>query len=81
MTRLHGCHNLPREGKPLLVQDGWLDIPHEYSHARNAHITTRRPLMREIPFANSLDCRHDMRASDPGCESCIHAKPVTQQGI
>jgi hypothetical protein len=70
---LHGCHNLPREGKPLLVQDGWLDVPYEFHHGRRAHFITRRPLMREIPFVNSLDCRHDKKLTDPGCKDCKHA--------
>lgn len=74
MTRLHGCHNKPRERKPLLAQDGWIVIQHEYSHERQAHFTTRRPLMREIPFVNSLECRHDKRATDTGCTGCEHAR-------
>jgi hypothetical protein len=75
---LHGCHNLPREGKPLLVQDGWVLDPGHYSFRERQYVSVRHPRMVKIPFVNSLDCRHDKRMTDPGCESCIHAKSVTE---
>jgi hypothetical protein len=68
----HGCHNLPREAKPLLVQDGWTR-PIVVQDGNSTYLT-RMPLIREIPFVNSVDCRHDKRLTDSGCEGCIHAK-------
>jgi hypothetical protein len=70
----HGCHNLPREGKPLLVQDGWTVVENNYNFTTHEHFTTRKPVMVEIPFVNSIDCRHDKRLTDPGCTDCTHAK-------
>jgi hypothetical protein len=66
--KLNGCHNLPREGKPLLVQDGWI-----YG-MKFAGELTRLPRMVTIPFVNSLDCRYEKRFTDPGCKDCEHGK-------
>ncbi|MFM0165712.1 hypothetical protein PQR39_35450 [Paraburkholderia sediminicola] len=75
--RLHGCHNKPREGKPLLVQDGYVDtgMTLQYQHSEESkREVVRIPRMVTIPFANSLDCRHDKRFTDTGCTDCQHAK-------
>lgn len=63
--RLNGCHNLPREDKPLLVQDGW-------HHMNYMGQPTRLPKMVLIPRVNSLDCRYEKRATDTGCTGCKH---------
>jgi len=66
-VKLNGCHNLPRKGEPLLVQDGWIKTG-------IMGRPTRIPRMVIIPFVNSLDCRYEKAFSDPGCTDCIHAK-------
>ncbi len=72
--RKHGCHNLPREAKPLLAQDGWIDMGLVYEHKTGEHKVGRIPRMVEVPFVNSIECRHDKRLTDPGCTDCKHAK-------
>jgi hypothetical protein len=71
--RLHGCHNLPRDPKPLLVQDGWVEAGF-HSRDTGKREKVRLPRMVEIPFVNSTECRHDKRTTDPGCEGCTHGK-------
>jgi len=66
-VKLNGCHNLPRIGDPLLVQDGWF-------HMNYMGQPTRLPRMVLIPFVNSLECRYEKNFTDPGCTDCIHAK-------
>ncbi len=73
--RLNGCHNLPREAKPLLVQDGWIDSGIRPDGTFYGHRElVRLPRMVLIPFINSLECRYDQQARDVGCTGCIHAK-------
>jgi hypothetical protein len=69
--RKPGCYNLPREAKPLLVQDGYVKsaIP-----TPDGRVIVRLARMVEVPFVNSLDCRHDKRLTDPACAGCEHAK-------
>lgn len=59
----YACHDLPREAKPLLVQDGW--IPGYY-----ASEPTRLPRMVGIPHAMSTDCRYDRAHADTRCDGC-----------
>lgn len=71
----HGCHNLPREPKPLLVQDGWVEMGlHPKDSPTGAREIVRLPRMVRIPYVNSIECRHDKRATDPGCEGCKHGE-------
>lgn len=69
---LHGCHNLPREAKPLLAQDGWTEV--QAKQSGNSVVLIRFPRMVTVPFVNSIECRHDKRLTDTGCTDCIHAK-------
>jgi hypothetical protein len=71
-VKLYGCHNKPREDKPLLVQDGYVETIFQPNGSPRQIV--RLPRMVSIPRVNSLDCRYEKRFSDPGCKDCEHAK-------
>lgn len=68
-ARLNGCHNRPRPvaGTPLLVQDGWIEIPLAAGLG-----ATRVPNMVTVPFVMNPGCQYTLRTPDPRCTGCDH---------
>lgn len=67
----NGCNNRPRPaaGKPLLVQDGYVD---NYSPIYATATRTARWVFK--PFVMSTECKYDASATDPGCAGCQHRR-------
>lgn len=74
--KLYGCNNKPREAKPLLVQDGYVDtgmtMYYEDQKTMKQREIVRVPRMVSIPRVNSIDCRYEKRSTDTGCTDCKH---------
>lgn len=73
----HGCHNKPRSNVPLLVRDGYVETGFAEHFLRGRLIPrqeVRIPVVRDIKTAFDVTkCKHDKRATDPGCDGCSHA--------
>jgi hypothetical protein len=77
MTQLYGCHNRPREPKPVLVQRGWVEMGlHPNDSPTGMRERVCLPRMIAIPFTMSTDCRYDKSATDNACAGCEHARKL-----
>lgn len=60
--KMHGCHNRPPLGKPLVAFVGY-----RFPEQR------LEPQTREIPFAMSTDCQYSKQTkNDPRCAGCTN---------
>lgn len=66
MTRLHGCHNRPPMKCGYWAQNGVISL--FVRLLVRLRILVRRAVW--VPHRMSRDCKHDKRATDPGCTGC-----------
>ncbi len=61
---LYACHDLPREARTYIAQDGWENMRDGYGNP------CRVPRLVDVPHAMSTNCRYDRAHDDSRCAGC-----------